>query len=317
MFSSHIGRSPKAADVLVAPTVSGKLVAPEADPRPSANSVVAVIVTYHPDPGLQDRVRPLVGQVGAIVVVDNGSRDAELASVDSLERDGVAVTIRNGRNLGIAVALNQGVAWAAEHGYAWAVTFDQDTTPGPDVVSEAARVFDAFPDPSPAVIGATWDPNWCAADPGRPEACVITAGALHSVRAWSALGRFREDFFIDYVDTEFCLRARANGYSVLVACRPTIRHAIGSPSRHETPFRSFTPSNHNRVRRYYITRNRVHVWRTYWRSEPRYVAYDAKAAVKELVKLVLFEEDRRRKLRAIARGVRDGLRGVTGPLSPA
>lgn len=284
------------------------------DPRPSADTVAAVIVTYHPDPGMADRVRPLVGQVAAIVIVDNGSSDVELIPVDAIERAELADSIRNGKNLGIATALNQGLAWAQKRGYAWVLTLDQDTTPGPDVVSEAARVFDAFPAPLPAVIGAGREAGSCTDDPGRPVACVITAGALHSVRAWAAIGRFREDFFIDYVDIEFCLRARTHGYAILVACRPTIRHAIGNPTRHRMAVWSFSASttNHDPLRRYYITRNRVRVWRAYWRRESRYVAFDIRAAARELVKVILFETGRPLKLRGVLRGGIDGLRGVTG-----
>lgn len=282
------------------------------DPRPAVASVGAVIVTHHPETGLRERVRPLIGQVAAIVVVDNGSTAEEVGELDAMERDGMVASIRNGSNLGIAAALNQGLAWAADRGFTWALSLDQDTAPGSEVVSEAARVFDALSASRPAVIGASWEDGQCQEDPGQFEACVITAGALHSVQAWSDLGGFRDDFFIDYVDTEFCLRARARGYAVLIACRPTIRHSIGAPVHHSTPLRSFTSTNHNRIRRYYITRNRIHVWKTYWRREPRYVAFDMQAATKELVKLVLFEDDRPGKLRALLLGAIDGLRGVTG-----
>lgn len=290
----------------------GAQVMRQRDPRPASESVAAVVVTYHPDPGLVERMRPLIGRVGALAVVDNGSNDLELASLDQLVRDGAVSVIRNGTNLGIAAALNQGFSWAEAQGYAWVLTLDQDTEPGPDVVSEAAKVFDAFPAPPPAVIGASSDVRDCDDVPGRPKECVITAGAVTSVAAWAAVGRFREDFFIDYVDIEFCLRARAHGLGVLICCRPTIRHSIGHPSRHRTRLRSFTSTNHDRVRRYYITRNRVHVWRAYWRREPRYVLFDMRAATKELVKLVLFETDRSAKIRGILRGSIDGLRGVTG-----
>ncbi len=281
------------------------------DARPALDNVAAVIVTHHPDVGLVERVRPLIGQVSAIVIVDNASSEAEFAPVDALERGGVAVSIRNDTNLGIATALNRGLSWAESNGYAWALTLDQDTAPGPDVVSEAARVFDAYPTPPPAAIGAGRSREKSEGAVGHVTDAIVTAGALHSIRLWASLGRFREDFFIDYVDVEFCLRARARGYAVLVGCRPTIQHEIGAPMRHETPFRSFTPSNHNRIRRYYITRNRILVWRGYWRREPRYVSADIQAAVKEMIKLVLFEQDRPAKVRAVLRGHYDGLRGAT------
>jgi rhamnosyltransferase len=61
-----------------------------------------------------------------------------------------------------------------------------------------------------------------------------------------------------------------------------------------------------------MTRNRFFVWRHYCRTDTRYVAEDIIESQKELLKLLLFEQDRVEKLRAILAGLRDGLRGVAG-----
>jgi rhamnosyltransferase len=228
-------------------------------------------------------------------------------------------SILNERNRGLAAALNQGLDWGEERGLAWILTFDQDTTPGLTLVAEAGRVFDAHRGRPVAVIGAGWirrrDGGTDCEDPGGVEAAhVITSGALHYVPLWRTLGGFQEDFFIDYVDQEYCLRARSAGYVIARACVPTMSHAIGHPSRRWMLFRPVSLTNHSPVRRYYITRNRIRVWRAYWRREPAYVAYDMRAAIKELVKLLLFEDVRLGKLRAIAAGIRDAMRAE--PLRP-
>jgi rhamnosyltransferase len=258
-------------------------------------------------------------QVAAVVIIDNGSADAELEPILKLVEDGIADLVRNPQNLGLATALNQGVKWGQERGLAWMATFDQDTLAEPYLVAEAEAIYDVRQTDDIAAIGAGWvsRPEWdlgCS-DPGGIElACVITSGTLHSIAIWQALSGFREDFFVDYVDTEYCLRARQHGYKVIRACRVTMGHLIGNPKSRSIYIRSVTPSNHSAIRRYYITRNRMRVWRAYWRREPGYVAFDVKAAAKELVKLVLAEDDRAAKLRAIARGIRDSMRGVSGPL---
>jgi rhamnosyltransferase len=284
------------------------------DPPLDPATVMALVVTYHPDPGVSNRMRALIGTVGAILFVDNGSRPDEIASLEPLVREGDAHLMQNERNVGLATALNQGFRWAADRGFAWVLTLDQDTEPTSEVVPEATRVLAAHADRRIAVIGAGYGEGTVKglSPVGGEVAYVITAGALHSVSAWQHLGGFRDDFFIDYLDTEFCLRARSRGYAVLRAGRSTVRHSIGSPITHDLGFRTFTPSNHSRRRRYYITRNRIIVWRAYARREPRYVAFDVRASLKELVKLVLFEGDRAGKLRAVMLGARDGLRGATG-----
>jgi rhamnosyltransferase len=136
---------------------------------------------------------------------------------------------------------------------------------------------------------------------------VITAGSLLAVGAALAVGGFREDFFIDFVDIELCLRLRHAGLRVIRSSAPTIQHEVGQPRRHRLLNREVTATHHNALRRYYMTRNRVIVWQEYLGRERSFVLHDMKRFAKELVKLVLFEDGRTRKLLQLARGLADGL----------
>ena len=89
-------------------------------------------------------------------------------------------------------------------------------------------------------------------------------------------------------------------------------HRIGQPTLRWIGRRAVTPTSHSAARRYYITRNRFLVWRRYCRTDSRFVAQDILASQKELLKVLLFEQDRVEKLRAMLAGLIDGVRGVTG-----
>lgn len=288
---------------------------------PSADNVVAVIVTLGPDREVIHHVETLIGRVGRVVVVDNGSGTDAASVLDSIAALPSAEVIRNPANLGIARALGQGAEVAVDAGADWLLTLDQDAEPADEIVSVAGRTFDAYPDRDRiAVIGSTsfeasragWVPKESRGQPWIEAVNVITAGSFVSLAAFRDIGGFREDLFIDYVDTEYCLRARARGYRVLASRAPAMTHRIGQPTERWIGIRAVHPTNHSAFRRYYITRNRFFVWRHYWRTEPRYVAKDILAAHKELVKLVLVEHDRAAKVRAMAAGLRDGLRSVSG-----
>jgi rhamnosyltransferase len=288
---------------------------------PSADNVVAVIVTLGPRQDVISHVETLAGQVRRVVVVDNGSGPDAAVVLESMAAMSSVEVIRNRANLGIARALNQGAQVAVDAGADWLLTLDQDAEPTDEIVSVARRTFDAHSHPDRiAVIGSasfeTPQAGWLGAGkPGQPwveEFNVVTAGSFISMAVFAGIGGFREDLFVDYVDTEFCLRARAEGYRVLASTAPAMRHRIGQPTKRWIGRRAVYPTNHSAFRRYYITRNRFFVWRRYWRTEPRYVARDILASQKELVKLVLFEQDRHAKLRAMAAGLRDGLRSVSG-----
>lgn len=279
---------------------------------PDRTSAVAIVTTFHPEPGLIDRLKPILGQVERVLIVDNGSAAAEQAETRTLVDRGEVDALWNDANLGLATALDRGLEWASDRTASWALLLDQDSRPEPGIVAEAARVL-GLASPGPvAVLGAGIVGQDAGGPPGgagwREERVVITSGTFVSVDAWRALGGFRQDFFVDYVDLEFCLRARAAGFRILRSLRPTIRHAIGRPERRRLLWRRVTVTHHDLTRRYSITRNRMVIWRTYWAQEARFVIADAWAFAKELVKVGLFESDRRAKLRAIAAGLRDGAR---------
>jgi rhamnosyltransferase len=295
-------------------------------PAPGPGSVAAVIVTFHPDPDFRDGIAALLDQVSAILVVDNGSCPGELpAGDDPTLRDRVEV-ITNGENRGLATALNQGLRRARERGFGWALTLDQDSSPLPNLVAAAARAFEAHPHRERlAAIGATAvgaeDPSASAsARTYRTMPAVITSGTLHSIPAWERLGGFREDFFIDCIDTEFCLRARARGLEVIQATEPALAHRIGLPSRKWVLGRWMLPTNHSPLRRYYVTRNRISFWKTYARTDGRFVLQDMRQCLREWIGIAFAESDRAAKLRAILAGVRDAALGRYGarriPKSP-
>jgi rhamnosyltransferase len=287
---------------------------------PAPDNVVAVIVLFQPESDAIHNVAALIGQVVRIVVIDNGSGPGAAATLNSMSKLPSVELIRNPVNVGIARALNQGAQAAMDLGADWLLTLDQDAAPGPGIVRVARGTFDAYPQPDRiAVIGSTSsvDPAGSTGVSGRKRpwievSTVITAGSFVSLAVYRPIGGFREDLFIDYVDVEFCLRARAKGYRVLASRAPAMTHRIGQPTERWIGLRAVHPTNHSAVRRYYMTRNRFLVWRRYWRTDPRYVAKDIIASQKELLKLLLAEQDRVQKLRAMLAGIIDGTRGVTG-----
>jgi rhamnosyltransferase len=89
-------------------------------------------------------------------------------------------------------------------------------------------------------------------------------------------------------------------------------HSPGSPTRHRFLWKRPITSNHSALRRYYVARNRILLYRRYWRFDAGWVLRDGYHAVKEILALAMFESGRREKLNAIGIGVVDGCRGVTG-----
>ncbi len=287
-------------------------------PKPKKENVCCTIVTYRPDFNLRDRMTHVQGQVEQVVVVDNNSSPLELGRLQQLSLEFGVHLISNSQNLGIGAALNQGVRWAAEQGCQWALTLDQDSVVADDIVETLSAVYEHFPEKEKlAIIGSNYrDSNsgrlLCRTD--RDDGCswqevktVITSGSLVSLQAYAAIGPFREEFFMDCVDLEYCLRSRSRGFKILLARKPLMQHAIGASTMHKLPWKMTGTSNHSTVRRYYMTRNHLALAREYLLREPMWVLSTLYSRLKSTVLMCLFEENRLRKLEYTAIGAFDGL----------
>ena len=268
----------------------------------------------------------IVPQVDAVVVVDNQSDADELNMLrDVCASPGAVDLIANAENRGVAAALNQGLQWARARGYAWALMLDQDTTPTDRLVPTLAAIHhDAQATKRIAVIGANYlddDPagadyrRRAGGDGGRgwiETATVLTSGSAVSLRAVEEIGPFREELFIDHVDHEYCLRARARGFSVLLACEPLMTHSIGLAAKRRLLGTELRTQGHSAQRWYFKTRNLIVVVRRYWRREFRWALAAVVWHVKTTATMAMFERERWANLRDVMVGTWDGLRGRLG-----
>jgi rhamnosyltransferase len=286
-------------------------------------TVCAVCVTYHPDARFAERLPGIAAQVGGVVIVDNGSGDAALAMLARLGEDPRVSVMRNDANLGLAQALNLGLERAGALGFLSVVLFDQDSQADDDLVATLLAVRAATPEPARvAVVGAGFRerhrPERQAAKlPGDLRSddvpWAISSGSLLWIASYEAVGPFRADFFIDYVDAEYCLRARACGYRVIRTRIPLMSHSIGAPSLHRFLWMRKWTSNHAPARRYYVARNRTVMLRESGRYPLGAWAIAGLLGCITPGKRILFYEARKtEKLSALLRGWWDGVRGRLG-----
>lgn len=289
-------------------------------PQEAIVRICAVVITYRPDKSLLENLSALRQQIRAVYVVDN-TPEHESNNCLSVAEQRAFVVIRNRRNLGIATALNIGIRRAIEDGFMWVATFDQDSaiTPGYFESMFAAYEKCPFRDQVPLIA-----PELCysEADCERKRGqnygplytltrTAMTSGSLIRTDIFAREGFYDESFFMDYVDYEFCLRLWKRGWRIIRATEAHLLHRLGLPETHTFLGFKVSIKSHNSWRRYYIMRNRVIVFRRYGFSSPAWCFHDFCWIFLELTKIVLFEKDKGRQLRATVRGIWHGLIGNT------
>lgn len=291
---------------------------------------VAVVVTFQPEIGrLREVLGALAAQAQAVVLVDNAS-DADLSEV--LERccpTTRTALVRLAANRGVAFAQNVGIERARELGASFVLLMDQDSLPGPgmvDALLRAAAGRDAVAAVGPLYVdeqsgraarfvrvrGLRHRPVSRPEDGAAAEVdFLISSGSLIPLPALDRVGPMREDLFIDYVDVEWCLRARSRGLTCLGAFDATMSHRLGE-GRGKVFGRGFvvrTPLRH-----YYLMRNALLLYREPWVPLGFKLADAARLALKFAL-YALAAPPRMAHLRMMGRGLWHGLTGRTGALA--
>ena len=299
----------------------------------AGHAVLAVIVVYHPDAArLQVVLEAAREQCARVCVVINGADSATLEWLQGREEAGlVHRLITAPRNQGLGWAHNQGVAEARAAGMSHVLLLDQDSVLDPHGVARLLEAERELLDSGirPGAVAAEFRDSrtgvrysflqwtgWRFRKVRHRERSLlpvdhaISSGSLIPLAVLDAVGDLREDFFIDYVDVEWCHRARHGGYPVFGLTVPLVDHQLGRGVR-RLPFGVAMLPLHPAWRVYYIFRNALLLYRAPHVSRRWALQHFRRLCAKGCAILALCP-GRRRYARAIAGGLVDGLRGRAG-----
>lgn len=279
--------------------------------------VAGVVVLYNPDfKKLILNICSIISEVEMLFLIDNS--DSICIKVDDLCKLSNNIRyIRNNENCGIAKALNQGAIEAIKEGFEWLLTMDQDSYFSDNLFF---KTFLSFQDKTNVVIFSpsfriesqqlSQDNKYVDTD------YVITSGNIINLSIWNKLGGFRVDLFIDEVDTEFCFKARKNGFRIVFFEHIYMVHQLGVSYKVNSIFtgKEFLRYEHPPQRYYYMTRNRLIIIREY------IFIYPSKCLVKLLhfprmiYGIIAYETQRKQKIFYILKGVFHFFIGKKGAL---
>lgn len=262
------------------------------------NDILAVVVSFN---GLNKTlltVKSLMGNVGHILIVDNGSDEESIALLESFDDSSVSVLLLK-ENKGIGFALNIGVEVARANGYHWLLTMDQDSLIDPGMI----KAYQAAIQNNQDLECLT--PNIDALGPVEESTYVnyaITSGNLVRVSVFDDVGLYDEQFFIDYVDFEFSLRYRKHGGRIYCVQNAQMKHQLGDISNCQKVSSIFYTS-HSPLRRYYMFRNHLYLLERYFLSFPILMTKLTTALLFLFALLIVNDEEPRISYSYIFRGV--------------
>lgn len=278
--------------------------------------VSGVVVLYHPKVSIIENIQSYIDFIDKLYVVDN-SDSIDSVVVDEIKKINKCVYMDNNGNQGIAHALNVGVGQACNDGSDWVLTMDQDSFFEKDGLTNMLKWIDLNDTERVGIVSPihkTVGKKYKKSDAVVEVSTVMTSGNLLNVDAYKIAGSFREDFFIDCVDHEYCLRLKTSNYKTLLNCNSVLEHDLGESEIVRFMGMNLVYTNHNRTRRYYRTRNRLKVIKMYWLKEPIYSVGEVKNFLSSWVKIVLFDNNVMEQQKAMLLGVLHFLMGKSGKI---
>jgi rhamnosyltransferase len=304
---------------------------------PGKPRVAAVVVAHRPDRAtFAALLAALDGQVELTVVVDNGNGEG----IEGLTHPSLHERLDMHGNAGVAAAQNAGIRHALARGATHVLFLDHDSVPAAQMVERLLAAVDdlARRGERVAAVGAEYrdgrhatpspfvDMGWwgfrrkplTTAGEAQPVsvAFLISAGSLVPTAALEAVGLMDERLFIDYVDVEWCLRARGQGWTCWGMPGAHLEHRLGDAALEwrGRPLRVLgrTLPVRQPHRHYFMFRNGV--WLVLHGAMPlRWKLLESKRLAAAFAAFALFAERRGEQVRAMARGTLDGIRGRFGP----
>jgi len=240
--------------------------------------ITAIAIAYFPDiQTITKTIESICGQVSKVLIIDNTPNGSSVFKNHRLlyGRNNVELITLN-ENVGIAKAQNIGIKRALENRTDFILLSDQDTF-YPDnyivkmleaysKIANKERVVAIVPDFAELNRGGERQgfvlfDNFFSKKIYPKSGCheitqAIASGEIIPSEMFNYVGFMDEELFIDWVDFEWCWRARAKGYKIVGCADVVIEHFLGDAVK-KIGLRSYPIRSP--IRDYYIIRNAIHL----------------------------------------------------------
>ena len=300
-----------------------------------STQVIAVIVVFQPElEALYQLVLATAEQVEGIVIVNNSPKVSLNDLLQAADTPIHLITLEE--NMGIAYAQNIGIEWAISQNAQYVLLLDQDSTPLPGMVQTLAKSFDCnsmviaagpqYQDFRTGVksrfmverFGLPYRLLPKNSDRNKKSLAVkflISSGCLINLDKLLKIGGMRSNYFIDHVDTEWCLRAINSGYVLLGCPNALMQHTLGDQAKKVWFIYTRNISQHSPLRDYYMFRNTLLMLRD-TKAKFAWRTFLVLRLFQFLIYFSLFSAAPLQRLKMMLLGIKHGLQNKRGQLDP-
>lgn len=223
--------------------------------------------------------------------------------------------MRSDTNVFLAEAFNKAIQWGMDNFYSHILTMDQDSIFFKDSFKKYRNQIEGlilnkeYHDSyfSPTIVDSVVNkkddiesliqsvPTYI------PIIKTITSGCVYKIDTLHKIGAFREDYKIDYIDFEVCCRLNLSRITGVKCNNIILLQEFGNTLKN----RFWYTLNYSPVRLYYQTRNRIIFRKEYPTLSS--VSKSVPLNTKLIIKILLSEKQKLRKIASIIRGSIDGV----------
>jgi len=296
-----------------------------------SEKITPIVVTFNPNISRLAKLLVSLTNFNNVKLVDNGSINInELKQL--IQEHGNVQALFLSLNSGLAEAQNKAINLIEKKGSEsrFIILFDQDSVPVENCIDvlygyakELVNQGEKLGVIGPALLDSFSDSRFGFIKNGKrfykEEAennifeCdgINSSGSLIPLTVWQELGGNNDELFIDHVETDWCFRARAAGYTCYGTFDALLSHSMGESTLKYWLFGWRTMPDRTPNRHYYLFRNSIFL------QQQDYVPRSWK--ILNIIKLFLtagyfsiFTKKRLKHICNMWNGVIDGLRKCSG-----
>lgn len=227
-------------------------------------------------------------QVDRILIVDNTPQQVVDQSVfDEIESlkakyPHEIIFKKNNCNLGLPISYNLAIIYAKENNLKFLLLLDQDSNLTNDVVKKLLSSYYSLSESfkvgavcalnkekieysSDTYLWDFYERSGMYKNNGiREVALAINSGFMAPISTYEEVGKYDENFFLDCVDQEMCLRMISHGFKIFLVEDAVVNHSEAELIKGRILFLTFYVKRNDPIRYYYISRGTLQLLSKYF-----------------------------------------------------